>query len=92
MDMTDIKKCVLKAKGGVPGRSELPVRMTRRSAAEFLRQYYFQISPRSLERAAIPWTILNGQAHALTTDLIEYGEATLAAAPVIKSGRSDDKH
>ena len=67
--------------------SDLPVRQTRKRAAEFLRRHYFETSPRTLERAPIPWVRLNGQAHCLTADLIAWAESVVAAAPMVMGGR-----
>jgi hypothetical protein len=71
-------------------RSALPKRMTRRRAAEFLRQEYFETSPRTLERAPIPWALLNGQAHCLTADLIKWAESVVAAAPMAMGGHRSE--
>jgi hypothetical protein len=61
--------------------------VTRDAGAKLIKKYYFEISPRSLERWPIPWRRLNGRAHAETRDLFAYAEAVLAASPAITAGR-----
>lgn len=87
MSITDIEKPGMKGGASLPDRSELPVRQTRKRAAEFLRRYYFETSHRTLERAPIRWALLNGQAHCLTADLIQWADDVVAAAPMVMGGR-----
>lgn len=66
---------------------EFPVRVPRDRAAELVTQRYFEISPRSLERAPLCWQRLNGKAHVLTTELFGWAESVLDASPVVMGGR-----
>jgi hypothetical protein len=77
-----------KGSGLLPNLDELPARVDRETAAALLSKYYFKISPRSLERWALAWRILNGRAHCETVDLFAVAEAILAEAPAVMGGRS----
>ncbi|HME23712.1 MAG TPA: hypothetical protein VKI44_20700 [Acetobacteraceae bacterium] len=70
-----------------PDLTELPVRLSRDTAAKLLSKYFFEVSPRTLERWPVAWRQLNGRAHAETADLFAYAESVLAGAPVIMGGR-----
>jgi hypothetical protein len=69
-----------------PDLTELPVRLSRDTAAKLLSQYFFEVSPRTLERWPVAWRQLNGRAHAETAELFTHAESMLAAAPVIMGG------
>jgi hypothetical protein len=86
MSMTDIEKRACNGGVSLPILAELPVRVSRDTAAELLKQLYFEISPRTLERWPLAWRILNGKAHCETADLFAMAEARVAEAPVIMGG------
>jgi hypothetical protein len=69
-----------------PDLTELPVRLSRDTAAKLLSRYFFEVSPRTLERWPVAWRQLNGRAHAETVELFAHAESILAAAPVIMGG------
>ena len=69
MGMTDIEKRMLKDGAAQPDLGTLPVRVPRDVAAALLSQYFFKISPRTLERWPLAWRRLNGKAHCETKDL-----------------------
>jgi mannose/cellobiose epimerase-like protein (N-acyl-D-glucosamine 2-epimerase family) len=69
-----------------PDLMELPIRLSRDTAAKLLSRYFFEVSPRTLERWPVAWRQLNGRAHAETSDLFAHAEAMLAAAPVVMGG------
>jgi len=72
--------------GGLPDLDELPVRVPRDVAAQLLTRYFFETSPRTLERWPLRWRRLNGRAHCETRELFALAEAMLSAAPVIAGG------
>jgi hypothetical protein len=87
MDMTDIEKRSLKGGSAArPDLTKLPVRVTREEGAALVTQFYFKVSPRSLERWPIAWRRLNGKAHGDTVDLFRHAEAVVAGAPAIMAG------
>ncbi len=88
MRMTDIEKRVLKRGGSapIPDLSELPIRVPRPRAANLVTQFYFEISPRTLERWPLAWQRLNGKAHCSTAELFAVAEAKLTEAPVLMGG------
>lgn len=65
----------------------LPRRATRPIAAELVSQYFFAISPRTLERWPLTWRLLNGKVHCEVAELFALAAAMVDAAPVIKAGR-----
>ena len=87
MEVTEIERRALKGGAGPPNLSELPVRVPRDEAAKLLTRYYFETSPRTLERWALPWRLLNGKAHVETKTLFAEAERRLAAAPVVMGGQ-----
>lgn len=87
MGMTDIERRALKGGATLPDLAELPVRVPRDRAAELLRKHFFDVSPRTLERAPLRWLILNGKAHVETAELFAYGASVVAAAPVLQGGK-----
>lgn len=87
MGMTDIEKRALRGDAALPDLSELPVRVSREAAAKLLSRYFFEVSPRSLERWPVAWRQLNGRAHGETAELFAHAESILAAAPVVMGGR-----
>jgi hypothetical protein len=88
MGMTDIERRALKRGAPLPELSELPVRVPRDKAAELVSRYFFEISPRTMERWPITWRRLNGKAHCETAELFARAEAVLGAAPAVMGGRS----
>jgi hypothetical protein len=69
-----------------PNLADLPVRVDRETGAKLLSRYFFQISPRSLERWPVAWRRLNGRAHAETVELFTIAEAMVTAAPPVMGG------
>jgi hypothetical protein len=86
MGMTDIECRVLKGGRTLPNLADLPVRLSRDAAAKLLSRYFFEVSPRTLERWPVAWRQLNGRAHAETADLFAHAESMLADAPIIMGG------
>ena len=66
----------------------LPPRVTRQQAAEILNDFYFKISPRSLERWPIAWRLINGRAHGDLADIIAHADSMVDSAPIIMGGQS----
>jgi hypothetical protein len=87
MGQTDIDKRRLKDRVVLPDFGQLPVRVPRDVAAELLTRYFFETSPRTLERWPLRWRRLNGRAHCETRDLFAIAQSKLAAAPAVMSGR-----
>ncbi len=86
MRMIDIEKLALKRGAALPDVAELPVRVPRETAAALLSRYYFEVSPRTLERWPLKWRRLNGRAHCETGQLFAVAESMLAAAPAVMGG------
>ncbi len=88
---SDIERRGLKGvSSSTPDLSNLPVRVSRAVAAELLNRYFFETSPRTLERWPLTWQLLNGKAHCNTAQLFAVAAAKLAAAPVIMGGRRQE--
>ena len=87
MGLTDIERRSLTGAGAIPDLSELPVRVPRDVAAELLTRYFFETSPRTLERWPLSWRRLNGKSHCETEQLFAIAQSMLSAAPVIAGGR-----
>jgi len=87
MGMTDVEKRALKGGVLLPKLSELPVRMDRETAANFLTKYFFRTHRRTLERWPLAWRTINGRAHCETAELIAFAEGKVAGAPVVVGGR-----
>jgi len=87
MGMTDAEKALLRGGPALPDLSELPVRVPRDKGAELVTKYYFEVSPRSMERWPIGWRQVNGRAHGETAEIFAHAASMLAAAPVIMGGR-----
>jgi hypothetical protein len=85
--MTDVEKRLLKGGAALPDLNDLPVRVPRDVAAALLTKYYFETSPRTLERWPLKWRRLNGKAHCETAELFARAEAMVAEAPAISGGR-----
>jgi hypothetical protein len=66
---------------------DLPKRAPREELARLVTRYYFQISPRTLERWPIRWLHLNGRAHGEVAEVFALAEAKLAEAPPVMGGR-----
>jgi hypothetical protein len=81
------------ASGGIPlpDLTDLPARVTREDAAALLTRYFFKTSPRTLERAPLPWRRLNGKAHVETAELFRFAASILDEAPTIMGGRRETK-
>jgi hypothetical protein len=88
MGLTDIERHLLKGGTTSPDLSTLPTRVPRDVAADLLRKFFFEVSPRSLERWPLGWRRLNGKAHCETAELFAVAEQLLAEAPVIRGGRA----
>jgi hypothetical protein len=89
METSDIDKRALKGGSAArPDLTKLPVRVTREQGAALVTQFYFKVSPRSLERWPIPWRHLNGKAHGETVDLVRHAEAVVASAPATMGGHA----
>lgn len=86
MGMTDLEKRLLKGNASLPDLATLPVRVPRDIAADLLSKYFFQISPRSLERWPLIWRRLNGKAHCETIALFAMAGSMVAAAPPVIGG------
>jgi hypothetical protein len=86
MDTTGIEKRVPKRGAALPDLNELPIRVDRETAAKLLTRYYFRVSPRSLERWALAWRLVNGRAHCETAALFAIAESMLACAPPVMGG------
>ena len=91
MAVTDVESRALKNGGSIPNLSELPVRVSRVSAAKLVKRFYFEVSPRTLERWPVPWRRLNGRAHCETADLFAHAESLLAEAPPVRGGRHSEE-
>jgi hypothetical protein len=87
MGLTSDEKRALKRCGGAPDLGELPVRVPRDAAAKLVSQYFFQVSPRSMERWPMRWRRLNGRSHCETSELFAIAGAMLAAAPPVMGGK-----
>jgi len=87
MRTTDIEKLALKRGAALPDLAQLPVRVPRETAAALLSRYYFEVSPRTLERWPLKWRRLNGRAHCETGQLFAVAESILATAPAVLGGR-----
>jgi hypothetical protein len=88
MRFTDATKRATKGDAALPDLNELPVRVDRETAANLLTKYYFRVSPRSLERWALAWRLVNGRAHCETAALFAIAESMLADAPPVMGGRA----
>ncbi len=88
MGMTDIEGAALKGRrsGSMLDLSKLPARVPRKVAADLVKQHYFAVSARTLERWPIPWQLVNGKAHCTPSQLFAVAEAKLAEAPVVMGG------
>lgn len=65
---------------------DLPPRMDRRLAAQFLTDYFFPISPRTLERWPLNWRRINGRALCETAELLAEAQRRVDLAPAIRGG------
>lgn len=87
MRLTHIEKPVPNGGSMLPNLNDLPIRVPRKEAADLLTRYRFKISERTLERANLVWTILNGRAHTETAALFEWADAKMAETPRIAGSR-----
>jgi hypothetical protein len=90
MEMTDQKQAAIGG-GSLPNLADLPLRVTREDAAALLTRYFFKTSPRTLERAPLPWRRLNGKAHVETAELFRFAASILDEAPTIMGGHRETK-
>ena len=70
-----------------PNLADLPRRVDRRGGAALVERYFFPVSPRTLERAALTWRHVNGKAVVETAELFKWASAKLDAAAPIRGGR-----
>jgi hypothetical protein len=70
-----------------PDLSALPRRSDRRTGAKLVEQYYFPVTPRTLEVWPLDWVLVNGKAVCETAELFAVAQAKLDAAPPIRSVR-----
>jgi hypothetical protein len=87
MGLTDDEKRRLTGGTGLPDLSKLPVRVSRKKAAELITQFFFETSPRSLERWPVPWVLINGRAHGKLIDIFAVAESKLTDATAVMGGR-----
>ena len=87
MAVPDDEKRAQKRGGNAPYLSDLPVRVPRDVAAKLVSQYFFQVSPRSMERWNLAWRRVNGRAHCETADAFAVAKSMLDAAPPVMGGR-----
>lgn len=90
MGLTELEKRLLKGGAALPELSTLPARVPRPMAADLLRKYFFEVSPRTLERWPLAWRQLNGKAHCETADLFAEAERRLNEVPILMGGRAKD--
>jgi hypothetical protein len=86
--ITDSPKRAASGGNPLPDLTDLPMRVTREDAAA---RYFFKTSPRTLERAPLPWRRLNGKAHVETAELFRFAASILDEAPAIMGGRRETK-
>jgi hypothetical protein len=67
--------------------SALPRRVDRKAAARLVAQYFFPVSPRSLEVWPLTWWMVNGKGVCDTAELFAVAQTKLDAAPAIPSIR-----
>ena len=67
----------------------LPRRVNRRTGARLVRQHFFPVGDRALERWPLGIKFVHGQATAETAEIFEVAQQRLDAAPVERSGRPD---
>lgn len=65
---------------------DLPVRIDRQNGAALIRQYFFPVSARTLERWPVTWRRVNGRALVKTDELISEAQRRVDAAPAIRGG------
>lgn len=75
----------------VPDLSALPANVDRRQAAEIITQFYFPVSPRSLERWPVTVRHVNGKAITPIAEYLAQAHDKFDAAPVLASGRQPTK-
>jgi hypothetical protein len=86
MSVSEVEKPALKGRTVLPDLSALPKRVPRKAAAGLVRDHFFQISPRTLERWPLRWRLVNGKAHCETADLFAEAERRLNSAPAVMGG------
>ena len=65
---------------------KLPARVDRQRGAALIQQYFFPVSPRTLERWPIAWQLINGHSLARTKELLSEAQRRVDAAPAIRGG------
>jgi hypothetical protein len=69
-------------------REQLPPRVTRKQAAAVVSAWYFPCSPRTLEAAPIRYQRIPGLPALIhTIDLLQWAQAKIDSAPIIRGGR-----
>jgi hypothetical protein len=91
LSMTDIEKRAKKVGIALPDLNGLPKRAPRTELARLITQYYFQVSPRTLERWAISWLTLNNRAHGDVAEAFAIAQQKLDEATPIRGGQSDTR-
>jgi hypothetical protein len=66
---------------------ELPTNSDRRAGAALVKQFFFDVSPRTLEAWPLPTRRVNGRAITPTAKLFEEAHRRLEAAPLVIGGR-----
>jgi hypothetical protein len=89
MGMTDIERRALKGSGdlSVPDMTKLPARVPRDVAAQLVTKYFFEVSPRTLERAPLLWRRLNNKAHVDVPELFDWATSIVSGAALTRGGR-----
>jgi hypothetical protein len=86
MGLTDVERRALRG-AALPDLSTPPVRVPRKVAADLVTKYFFDTSPRTMERWSLKWRRLNGKAHCETADLFAEAERRLNEAAVVMGGK-----
>ncbi|WP_043367500.1 hypothetical protein [Belnapia sp. F-4-1] len=73
-----------------PDLSQLPVNVDRKTAADLVTHYFFQISPRTLERWPVPAVVVNGKAMSPTAAILAHAQLVMEAAQA-RGSRSTER-
>ncbi len=87
MPISEIEQRTRKSGTVLPDLGTLPVRVPRHAAAQLLTRYFFDTSPRTLERWPLTWRRLNGKAHCETAELFAVAASILEASPPVMGGQ-----
>jgi hypothetical protein len=72
-----------------PDAAALPRHLTRKQAAAVVSKWFFPLSPRTLERADLPYIRFAGSPALIeTAALLDWAQARLAAAARLTGGRA----